>query len=109
MLNLLLGISGLSLILPAFFVLVSSVGLVGPNATAMAMTDQGRCTGLASALHVSMIHGMGMFAGLLVSYLHDGSLWPLAGVVFAFNIAGLLVYRFLRRAPADTQVETALG
>ncbi|MOA58449.1 hypothetical protein D3C78_1828530 [compost metagenome] len=41
---------------------------------------------------------MGMLAGLLVSRLHDGSLLPLALVVFGFNIAGLLAMR-LRREP----------
>ncbi|SEJ65321.1 MFS transporter, DHA1 family, bicyclomycin/chloramphenicol resistance protein [Pseudomonas linyingensis] len=97
-LNQLIGVSGLWLILPAFFVLVSSVGLVGPNATALAMAEQGARAGQASALHVSLTFGMGMLAGLLVSRLHDGSLLPLALVVFCFNVAGLLAWR-LRSEP----------
>jgi len=104
MLNQLLGLAGLWLILPAFFVLVSSVGLVGPNATALAMAEQGARAGQASALHVSLTFGMGMLAGLLVSRLHDGSLLPLALVVFAFNIAGLLAVR-LRREPLVESVQ----
>ena len=98
LLNQVLGIAGLWLILPAFFVLVSSVGLVGPNATALAMAEQGARAGQASALHVSLTFGMGMLAGLLVSWLQDGSLLPLAMVVFGFNIAGLLAVR-LRSEP----------
>ena len=96
MFNQVLGVAGLWLILPAFFVLVSSVGLVGPNATALAMAEQGARAGQASALHVSLTFGMGMLAGLLVSWLHDGSLLPLALVVFGFNIAGLLALRLRR-------------
>lgn len=104
MLNQLQGLAGLWLILPAFFVLVSSVGLVGPNATALAMAEQGARAGQASALHVSLTFGMGMLAGLLVSRLHDGSLLPLSLVVFAFNIAGLLAVR-LRREPRVESVQ----
>ncbi|MBV2132190.1 multidrug effflux MFS transporter [Pseudomonas sp. MAP12] len=108
MLNQILGLAGLWLILPAFFVLVSSVGLVGPNATALAMAEQGAHAGQASALHVSLTFGMGMLAGLLVSRLHDGSLLPLALVVFCFNIAGLLAMRLrLRREPLAEPVPEA--
>ncbi|WP_218567572.1 multidrug effflux MFS transporter [Pseudomonas cavernae] len=95
LLNQLLGVPGLWLILPAFFLLVSSVGLVGPNTTALAMARQGQRAGLASALHVSLTFGMGMLAGLLVSLLHDGSLLPLTLVVFCFNVGGLLAHRLL--------------
>lgn len=95
MLNLLSGYAGLWLILPAFFIMVSSVGLVGPNATALALAEQGERVGLASALHVSLTFGMGMCASLLVAVLHDGSVRPLSLVVCSFAIAGLLVYRLL--------------
>lgn len=104
-LNQLVGLSGLWLILPAFFVLVSSVGLVGPNATALAMAEQGARAGQASALHVSLTFGMGMLAGLLVSRLHDGSLLPLALVVFGFNVAGLLAWRLRAELLAEPAQE----
>lgn len=95
MLDLLAGHVGLLLILPAFFILVSSVGLVGPNATALALAEQGERAGLASALHVSLTFGMGMCASLLVAALQDGSVRPLALVIFSFTVAGLLVYHLL--------------
>lgn len=107
MLNLLAGDTGLWLILPAFFILVSSVGLVGPNATALALAEQGQQAGLASALHVSLTFGMGMCASLLVAVLQDGSVWPLSLVIFSFAIAGLLVYRLL--AAAQLQVPGCAG
>ncbi|MOA06992.1 hypothetical protein D3C78_1266640 [compost metagenome] len=68
------------------------------------MAEQGARAGQASALHVSLTFGMGMLAGLLVSRLHDGSLLPLAMVVFGFNIAGLLAVR-LRREPLVEPVQ----
>lgn len=95
LLNQLFGVPGLWFIVPAFFLLVSSVGLVGPNTTALAMAGQGQRAGLASALHVSLTFGMGMLAGLLVSLLHDGSLLPLTLVVLCFNVGGLLAHRML--------------
>src|SRR5690554_695468 len=107
MLNLVSGYAGLWLILPAFFILVSSVGLVGPNATALALAEQGERVGLASALHVSLTFGMGMCASLLVAVLQDGSVRPLSLVIFSFAIAGLLVYPRLTAAqPGTTQGET---
>lgn len=101
LLDLLLGQLGLWLILPAFFILVSSVGLVGPNATALALAEQGERAGLASALHVSLTFGMGMCASLLVSVLHDGSVQPLALVIFSFTCGGLLVYQLLTLPPRE--------
>ncbi|WXL24807.1 multidrug effflux MFS transporter [Ectopseudomonas mendocina] len=98
MLNHILGVQGLWLILPAFFILVSSVGLVSPNAMAMSMAKQGHRAGLASALHVSLTFGMGMLAGVLVSVLHDGSQFPLALVIFCFAHGGLFANRVLARS-----------
>ena len=95
MVDLLLGHLGLWLILPAFFMLVSSVGLVGPNATALALAEQGERAGLASALHVSLTFGMGMCASLLVAALQDGSVRPLAVVIFSFTLAGRVLYYLL--------------
>lgn len=105
LLNQLLGVPGLWMIVPAFFLLVSSVGLVGPNTTALAMAGHGQQAGLASALHVSLTFGMGMLAGLLVSLLHDGSLLPLTLVVLCFNIAGLLAHRMLGQGMRASHAE----
>ncbi|WP_082629039.1 multidrug effflux MFS transporter [Pseudomonas sp. TTU2014-080ASC] len=98
MLNQILGVPGLWLILPAFFILVSSVGLVSPNAMAMALAKQGHRAGLASALHVSLTFGMGMLAGVLVSVLHDGSQFPLALVIFCLANGGLFANRVVARS-----------
>jgi DHA1 family bicyclomycin/chloramphenicol resistance-like MFS transporter len=108
MANQMLELTGLWLVLPAFFILVSSVGLVGPNATAMAMAEQGERAGLASALHVSLTFGMGMLAGVLVSVLHDGSQFPLAVVIFTLAHGGLFANKVLsRRASKSTGVVDA--
>ncbi|MCG7200248.1 multidrug effflux MFS transporter [Marinobacter pelagius] len=93
--NALLGGSTLWLVLPGFFLVVCSVGLVGPNATAMALAEQEARAGLASALHTTTSFGMGMLAGVLISVLHNGTTIPLAGVILVFSLCGLAANRWL--------------
>jgi DHA1 family bicyclomycin/chloramphenicol resistance-like MFS transporter len=89
--------STFGLLLPGFFLVVSSVGLVGPNATAMALAEQAHRAGLASALHTTVNFGMGMCAGMLISILHDGTALPIALVIGAYAVGGLMANRFITR------------
>ncbi|MFC6671514.1 multidrug effflux MFS transporter [Marinobacterium aestuariivivens] len=114
LLNQLLGMDGLALVLPAFFLLVTSVGLVAPNATAMAMAQQSHQAGQASALHVSLYFGTGMLGSLLVGVFHDGSLWPVTLVIFAVVVMGRLSHLCIsrpleRRNRAAEEADVALA
>ena len=89
----LLPVSSLWLVVPGFFIAVFSVGLVNPNATALAMRDQARRAGKASAIHNSFTFGLGMLAGVLINLLHDGSTAPVAWLITVSGILALLVGR----------------
>lgn len=89
----LLPASSLWLVVPGFFIAVFSVGLVNPNATALAMRDQARRAGKASAIHNSFTFGLGMLAGVLINLLHDGSTAPVAWLITVFGMLALLVGR----------------
>lgn len=89
----LLPASSLWLVVPGFFISVFSVGLVNPNATALAMRDQARRAGKASAIHNSFTFGLGMLAGVLINLLHDGSTAPVAWLITVSGILALLVGR----------------
>ena len=85
--------SSLWLVVPGLFIAVFSVGLVNPNATAMAMSDQARRAGKASAILNSFTFGLGMLAGVLINLLHDGTTAPVAWLILVFGSLALLAGR----------------
>jgi len=87
--------SSLWLVLPAFFVAVCSVGFVNPNASALAMADQGRRAGKASAILNGAIFGGGMLAGLLLNLCYTGTTAPVAWLICFSALLALFVGRRL--------------
>ncbi|MGN6369976.1 MAG: multidrug effflux MFS transporter [Phycisphaerae bacterium] len=76
---------------PAIFTYMSAAGFIFPSATALAMGPQGRIAGNASALLGFLqfvISGLGTW---LVSALFDGTAKPMAIVMLAAAIGGLLI------------------
>ncbi|MEB3753972.1 multidrug effflux MFS transporter [Acinetobacter sp. MD2(2019)] len=60
------------------FIVVSSIGLSGPNAMALAMAEQGARAGTASAIMGSMQFMVGLFGGVLLNFLVWDSLLNMA-------------------------------
>ncbi|MCY1281122.1 Bicyclomycin resistance protein [compost metagenome] len=89
------GLRSLALLMLAFFVLVSSIGLVNPNASAMAMAGQAEQAGSAAALLGATTFGMGMLGGAFIGFAHDGSGLPLALVIAGMGSAAWLANRLL--------------
>ncbi len=79
---------------PVFFVLlflcVASLGLIFPNATALALVPFASQAGTASALLGTLQYALGASAGALVGLLHDGTALPMAGMIAACGLAGRL-------------------
>ena len=71
----------LPLVLAALFLLLSSVGFVAPNATALALADHGRHAGTASALLGLLQFVLGAAAAPLTGLGGSGTAVPLAVVV----------------------------
>jgi MFS transporter, DHA1 family, multidrug resistance protein len=87
---------GLPAILPPLFVVVASVGFVMPNSTAMALTDQPRAAGFASALLGVSQFVVGAVAAPLVG-LGGANAMPMAIVIACLGTAALVAFLVLVR------------
>jgi DHA1 family bicyclomycin/chloramphenicol resistance-like MFS transporter len=101
-----LGLGGL---LPPLFVLVSSVGLVMPNASSLALAEHAKNAGSASALLGVLQFVIGGLATPLVG-LDGGTAVPMVVVMAAFSTLALLAFLFLapRRSPVGELPEVAV-
>ncbi len=88
---------GLPLLLPMFFLFLSGLGFVMPNASAIALSRQGRRAGSAAALMGVLQYGMGTLAGAAVSLWHDGSALPLVVVMAVCGVGAWSCYFVLAR------------
>lgn len=89
--------AGLWPILAAFFIVVTSVGLVLPNAAALALQDHGAHAGTASALLGFAQFLFGGLAAPFVGVLGSGSAMPTAVVIAGLGIAALVMLLTLAR------------
>jgi MFS transporter, DHA1 family, multidrug resistance protein len=92
---------GLTGILPCLFVSVASIGLVIPNATALALTDYPHAAGRASALLGMLQFTFGALAAPLVGIAGSDTAVPMALLMAAFGIGALAT---LLLAPARLPV-----
>ncbi|MEC9361928.1 MAG: multidrug effflux MFS transporter [Pseudomonadota bacterium] len=89
------GVGGLAGVAVPLFVCVSSLGLVFPNATAMAMEPFGTQAGLAAAAMGTLQFGAAALGGSAVGHLHDGTPLPMATVVTACAVLAATLLRVL--------------
>jgi DHA1 family bicyclomycin/chloramphenicol resistance-like MFS transporter len=76
---------------------IASLGILLPNASACAMSGQGKHAGSASALLGSVQFVIAASAAAMVGVLHDGSAWPVAAVIFSCGILAVSFSLFTRR------------
>jgi DHA1 family bicyclomycin/chloramphenicol resistance-like MFS transporter len=91
---------GLVALLAPLFVLVSSIGLVMPNASSLALADQAGNAGSASALLGVLQFVIGGFATPLVSLGGSGTAVPMGVVMAGFSALALIVFFALTRPKA---------
>jgi DHA1 family bicyclomycin/chloramphenicol resistance-like MFS transporter len=89
-----LGLGGL---LPSFFVMVSSLGMVLPNSTALALADHPRTAGSASALLGLAQFAVGAIAAPLAGVGGSDTALPLAIVAATLSVSGLVCLLALTR------------
>ncbi|MDB6093939.1 MAG: transporter, Bcr/CflA subfamily [Verrucomicrobia bacterium] len=93
------GWGGLPVLSMLMFVLLSTMGVVFPNLSALTMAPFTTNAGSASALLGTFHYGLGCLAGGLVSLFHNGTAKPLTLLMAANGFVGwVLVRRALRRA-----------
>ena len=94
------GVGGFPLLLALLFLTIASTGMVGPNATALAMAPYGRRAGSASALLGATQFAAGALAGAFVGLLANGTALPMVGVIALCGVSAWLFLRLLAlRAP----------
>jgi DHA1 family bicyclomycin/chloramphenicol resistance-like MFS transporter len=87
------GWGGLAAVVALLFAFVTSLGFIGPNATALAMEGQGGRAGLASAALGSIQFLIAACASSLVGLLNDGTMRSMAFVMGACGAASLAASR----------------
>jgi DHA1 family bicyclomycin/chloramphenicol resistance-like MFS transporter len=87
----------LTVLLPALFLSVGSVGLVGPNATALALADHGAHAGSASALLGVLQFALGAAAAPVVGLAGPADALPMAVVLAVLPLAAVTIALTLTR------------
>lgn len=93
--GILVGIARLPLFLVVFFLVVSSIGFINPNATASALATHGQQAGTAAALLGAAVYLFATISGFLVGLLHDGTERPLALIMFVCTLSAWLANRLV--------------
>ncbi len=86
-------IAGLWILLPALFFAVGSLGVITPNATALALQHQGKRAGAATALMGTLQFGLATLSSAAISVWQIPSELPLALVITACGIGTLWMGR----------------
>ena len=96
---------GLPALVGSLFVMVSSLGLVFPNAMAIALADHGEQAGTASSLLGLLQYVVGALVAPLVGIAGEDTAVPLGVVAFVASAGAVLVFLLVvrRRVPADEQ------
>jgi len=95
------GVGGFPLLLALLFLTIASTGMVGPNATALAMAPYGRRAGSASALLGATQFAAGALAGAFVGLLANGTALPMVGVIALCGVSAWVILRWVAlRSPA---------
>jgi DHA1 family bicyclomycin/chloramphenicol resistance-like MFS transporter len=89
------GLGGIFGIIVPLFVFVSCIGLLLPNATALAMAPHGREAGSASALFGVLQFGLAAISASATGAINSGTALPMAGLVALCGLLSLGVYRVM--------------
>lgn len=76
------GFASMAIIVPLIVLTMSTLGLVGPSGSARFMAFFTGLAGSASSVYTTLMFSMGGMLGALVGAFYDGSLVPMAGVMF---------------------------
>lgn len=97
--------------IPIFF-FISSLGFVGPNSGALALSEQGHQAGLASALYGTLQWLFPMISTYAVAHLHNETIYPMTGVIASCAAIGVIGFylmigrRVIKKSPKIPVVET---
>jgi DHA1 family bicyclomycin/chloramphenicol resistance-like MFS transporter len=90
---LVLGFDPLWLLLLCFFMYLSCYGFVSPNTSGIALAQQGKQAGTASALMGTLQFALGMVMGVTMSLWHDDTAKPLVAMMAICSALSLVLYQ----------------
>lgn len=90
-------------ILISIFVFLMTLNFVSPNSLASALSSQGHQAGTASALYGCLQWSMAFFSSFFVSYFHNGTAFPMTGVILVCGIFSLVAFQLLVKPGLITQ------
>ncbi|MBA4055223.1 MAG: hypothetical protein C0490_10960 [Marivirga sp.] len=85
------GSLGLYSLLILMFIFLTGQGLIGPNSTALSLAPFAKHAGSAAALLGSWRMSTGAIVSALVSFLHNGTIIPMVGMMSACAWIGFLI------------------
>ncbi|MDP7774432.1 Bcr/CflA family drug resistance efflux transporter, partial [Acinetobacter nosocomialis] len=74
------------------FLIVSTMGLIGPSSLALAMKNQNKRAGAASALMGSMHFSCGLISGVLLNFIFFNIVLNMFFVMSIFSLIALFLY-----------------
>jgi MFS transporter, DHA1 family, multidrug resistance protein len=90
--------TGLPWVLPPFFLIVASMGIVGPTTTSLALQKQGKSAGSAAALLGVLSLMFGAFSSPLVGIGGGQTALPLGIVIAVASVSSILCYALFIRS-----------
>lgn len=102
----LLNLDSLPLLMICFFAFMTSMGILSPNAMALAMANQGHRAGSASAIMGAIQFLIGTLGSIAVSLWALPNAIPLMSVMLLSTTASLLIYQLGRRYRGKYQPQT---
>ncbi|MBC5772470.1 multidrug effflux MFS transporter [Pontibacter sp. KCTC 32443] len=90
------------------FSFMFSLGIINPNASALAMTPFTKNTGSASAILGSLQMGTGALASAVVSYLHNKTMLPMTGTMALLTTLSLLILLSARLSTRKAYISAQL-
>ncbi|WP_425915539.1 multidrug effflux MFS transporter [Acinetobacter sp. TSRC1-2] len=102
----LIGQIPLWMVLSGMFLAVAGIGFTGPNAMALAMSEQGSRAGTASAIMGSMQFACGLLGGVILNFLIWNSLLNMGLVMLMFVAVTLLAIMQLNPPASHEQAKT---
>ena len=92
----LFNLSSIIVVMLGMFLCVASIGFTGPNAMALAMSEQGSRAGTASAIMGSMQFACGLMAGVFLNFLVWSALINMALIMLLFVVIAMFTMRSLK-------------
>ncbi|WP_180117607.1 multidrug effflux MFS transporter [Acinetobacter sp. YH12096] len=92
----LFNLSSIIVVMFGMFLCVASIGFTGPNAMALAMSEQGSRAGTASAIMGSMQFACGLMAGVFLNFLVWSALINMALIMLLFVVIAMFTMRSLK-------------